>query len=173
LEIVVGVESAATLINGLVDHDAERVLQSVTERLVQSVGDLAADNEEEAREIIASTISRFRDEPVSADDVAPPAAEPADLVRATLDLLAHDPETAHMVRDAIAGLPEVTQMVIDPVTIGVVLAGVVAFLQTRFTLKVRKSGGKVNVEFSISKEAASEDTIKRVLKAVGGIVAKD
>ncbi len=54
-------------------------------------------------------------------------------------------------------------MVVDPITIGVVLAVVVAFLQTKFSLKVRKVGGKVDVEFSVSKDATSEDTIKRVI----------
>ena len=161
-------ESVAGLVSDLSDHDAERVLQSVTEQLVQHVGDLAADNEEEAREIIAAAATWYGNSPLSADDVAPAVAQPTGLVRATLDLLARDPATADLVRAAAVDLPEETQMVVDPITIGVVLAVLVAFLQTKFSLRVRKTGGKVDVEFSISKDAASEDTINQVISAVGG-----
>jgi hypothetical protein len=161
-------ESAASLVSKLSDHDAERVLQSVTERLVQQAGDLAADNEEEAREIIAAAVSRYGAGPLSADDVAPAVAPPASLARATLALLARDPGTAGLVRDTVADLPEETQMVVDPVTIAVVLAGLVAFLQTKFSLKVRRVDGKLDVEFTLSKEAASDETIKEVITAVGG-----
>jgi hypothetical protein len=159
--------STAHLVSELSDHDAERVLQLVGERLVQGVGELAADNEEDAREIIAASVTRYGSQPLSADDVAPAAVQPISLVQATLTLLADDPATEGVVRGAIADLPEETQMVVDPITIAVVLVGLVAFLQTKFSLKVRRKAGKVDVDFSISKDAASQETIKQVVSAVG------
>ena len=138
--------STAHLVSELSDHDAERVLQLVGERLVQEVSELAADNEEDAREIIAASVTRYGSQPLSADDVAPAAVQPISLVQATLALLADDPATEGMVRGAIADLPEETQMVVDPITIAVVLVGLVAFLQTKFSLKVRRKAGKVNIE---------------------------
>lgn len=70
-----------------------------------------------------------------------------------------------------ADMPEETQMVVDPITVAVVLVGLVAFLQTKFRLKVRRVGGKTDIEFAISKDAASDETIKEVLTAVGGVAS--
>jgi hypothetical protein len=159
--------STAHLISELSDHDIERVLQLVAERLVQEVGELAADNEEDAREIIAASVSRYGGRSLSADDVAPAAVEPISLVQATLTLLADDPATDGLVRGAIADLSEETQMVVDPITVAVVLVGLVAFLQTKFSLRVRRKAGQVDVDVSISKDSASPETIKQVITAVG------
>jgi hypothetical protein len=164
-------ESAAGLVGELSDHDAERLLESVTERLIGQAGELAAENEEEAREIIAAAVSRYGAGPLSADDVAPAVARPTSLVRATLELLARDPGTSGLVRDAVKGMPEETQMVVDPITVAVVLAGLVAFLQTKFSLKVRRVGGKTDIELTISKDAASDETIKEVLTTVGEVAS--
>jgi hypothetical protein len=141
----------------------------VLDRLLSGVGELEVDDEESARELVAAFVTR-PDEPVAANDVVRPSEALDVYVRATLALLAEDAETAPVVDDVLAQLPADTQMFADPITAALVLGVLVAFLQTKLDVKVRRKNGKVDFEFTLAKEAASDETVAKVVDAVRGVV---
>jgi hypothetical protein len=87
------------------------------------------------------------------------AASEGDLARAALDLLAQDPafaEPIQIMTGAAAGAPAGSQRYIDPATIALTTAALLA-LQTRVKFK-RDHSGKWSIE--IEKKSASDGAIK-------------
>jgi hypothetical protein len=152
----------------LSDDECDVLLRELLEALMQEAPELVADSEEAAREVVASFVSRTG-QPVGSDEVLPPTTEVATHVRATLRLLAEDPDTARLVEDTLARLPESTQMFVDPITAAVVLGVLVAFLQTKFSVKVSQKDGRTEFEASIAKDATSDQTVEKVIDAVRAV----
>lgn len=149
------------------DHQSERLLQEVLDQLLSQVSTLQVDNEESARELVASFLSQHGI-PVHPDEILRPVAGLETYIRGTLSMLAQDPQTAGVVESALEDLPEETQMFADPVTAAVVLGVLVAFLQTKFDLRIRRKDGRVDFEFALSKKATSDKTVGKVVEAVRG-----
>ncbi|WP_328993942.1 hypothetical protein OG394_06165 [Kribbella sp. NBC_01245] len=159
----------ADRVGALSNQDSERLLQAVMDRLLADTAPLEVDDEESARELVAAFVTR-PDEPVAPDDVIRPSVDVDTYVRAALTLLVEDSETAPVVEESLTRLPDETQMFADPVTAALVLGVLVAFLQTKFDVKVSRKDGKVDFDFSVGKEAASDETVAKVVDAVRGVV---
>ena len=153
----------------LSDDECDVLLGELLEVLMQETRELVVDSEEAAREVLASFVSR-NGQPVGPDEVLPPTTELGTYVRATLRLLAEDPDTSRLVEDTLERLPKSTQMFADPITAAVVLGALVAFLQTKFSVKVSHKDGRTELEASVSKNATSDETIGKVVDAVRATV---
>ena len=153
-------ENLVAVIAALDDPTSERLLQAVLEAMLQSGESLLAGDEHDARELVAATVALYPDE------VVPTTEDPVEAVRRALLLVAADPTTAPLVSATLDALPDETQMFADPVTAAIVLAVLVAFLQTKFDLKVSRKSGKVDVELKVSKQSTSDETVAKVLDAV-------
>ncbi len=158
-------------IQALSAQDSDRLLQAVFDRLLAQVGTLEIDDEEAARELLASFLTQPTRQ-VSAVEVARPSI-PADVyVRHTLDMLVGDAQTAPIVAEELDQLPPESQMFADPVTAALVLGVLIAFLQTKFDVAVSRKDGKLDFSFSASKAAASDEVIAQVVAEVGGVVIR-
>jgi hypothetical protein len=156
-------------VSELDEATAERLLQAALERLVDDGIELAVENEEDARELVAAILTQHASQAesvVRADDVVPPTAPVEKYVRSVLLMLAQDPQTAARVASSLNTLPEETQMVVEPVTAALVLGALVAFLQTKFDVHIRRKDGKTDFSFSLSKKPASDETVGDVLDVV-------
>jgi hypothetical protein len=130
------------------DSSSIQILKTIAQaRLSDEQPDLAP-----TPDLRASLAAVFGDPPQA-------AASEGDLARAALDLLAQDPAFAEpiqiMTRNA-AGVPAASQRYLDPATIAVTTAALLA-LQTRVKFK-RDHTGKWAIE--IEKKSASDGTIK-------------
>lgn len=163
-------DSKLARVASLSEYEAELVLQTALDKMLEAVPDPAADSEDGAREIIASAVSdHSSSESVQPQDVVPYAADPAKYVGNMLLLLANDPETSGFVADAISELDkedENEQLFVEPITAALILTTVVVFLQTKFTLDVDRKNGTTNVKMSISKDATGDDLISKVIASV-------
>jgi hypothetical protein len=156
-------------IANLSDDECDVLVRELLEALMQEAPELVADSEEAAREVVASFVSRTG-QPVGSDEVLPPTTALDTYVRATLRLLAEDPDTAGLVEDTLDRLPESTQMFADPITAAVVLGVLVAFLQTKFSVKISHKDGRTEFEAAVAKDATSDETIEKVIDAVRAAV---
>jgi hypothetical protein len=168
LEILaVNIDQIATLS----DHQCERLLQEVFEKLLEDGVELPVDDEESARELLAAFVSQHSD-PVHSDDVLRPAVGLDVYVRDVLALLAEDCETGAVVREALDDLPEETQMFAEPITAAIVLGVLVAFLQTKINFKISRRNGKTDFEFSLAKKASSDRLVGKVVDAVRNVTVR-
>lgn len=156
---------SADQITTLSGHQRERLLQEVLEKLLDSGIELPVDDEESARELLAAFL-RLEGDSVHSDDVLRPSVALETYVRDVLDLLANDDETAPVVRESLNELPEETQMFVDPITAAVVLGGLVAFLQTRFDIRISHKDGKTEFEFVLRKKPTSDRLVTRLIEAI-------
>lgn len=162
---------SAEQIARLSDHQRERLLQEVLERLLDSGIELPVDDEESARELLAAFLSQ-EGGAVHSDDVLRPSVPLETYVRDVLALLADDEETAGVVSEAVDELPEETQMFVDPITAAVVLGALVAFLQTKVDFKISRKDGKTEFEFAVAKKATSDRLVTRVIEAVKNVTVQ-
>lgn len=162
---------SADQIATLSDHQRERLLQEVLEKLLDNGIELPVDDEESARELLAAFLSQ-EGGPVHSDDVLRPSVALETYIRDVLDLLANDDETAPVVREALDELPEETQMFVDPITAAVVLGALVAFLQTKVDFKISRKDGKTEFEFAVAKKATSDRLISRVIEAIRNVTVQ-
>jgi hypothetical protein len=144
---------------------AERLLQATLDHQLASGTELGINDEEDARELVAAFVSQH-DADVRADDVVPPA-EPVDsYVERVLAMIAEDPDTADAVATSLETLPDETQMVVEPVTAALVLAAIVAFLQTKFEVRINRKDGKTEFSFSAAKKPTSSKTLGEIADVV-------
>lgn len=158
--------AVAERIAALDEHDRERLLTAVTAALAAHVGELAVADERDARELIAAC-AEHAGLALAPAAIAPPEADPYVVGQAALAMLAEDEETAPLVASTLDALGDESQMVADPITIAVALTAIVAFLQTKLTLHVRRSkDGKVLVDLDVSKDPTSAELIGKVIAGV-------
>ena len=162
---------SADQITTLSEHQRERLLQEVLEKLLDNGIELPVDDEESARELLAAFLSQ-QGGPVHSDDVLRPSVALETYVRDVLDLLANDDETTPVVREALDELPEETQMFVDPITAAVVLGALVAFLQTKVDLKISRKDGKTEFEFAVRKKPTSDRLVSRVIEAIRNVTVR-
>jgi hypothetical protein len=160
--------SLRSRVEALSEHEAERLLQAVMDRLMDRTGDLVVSDEDTARELVAAFVSGPGDQ-VHSDAVVRPMVELNTYVRGTLLLLADDSSTAPDVESALADLQDETQMFADPVTAAVVLGALVAFLQTKVHASVVRKDGRIQFEFGVTKNATSNEAIVSVVEAVKAV----
>lgn len=158
-------------LSALSDHEEEHLLHAVMDRLLEQTPDLHADTEESARELIAAFLTHHGAH-TTPDDIVRPSTDLNTHIHATLTLLADDPTTTDLVRDTLDTLPEDTQMFADPVTAAVILGALVAFLQTRFDLRIARKAGKTEFSFTLAKKAATDRTVAKVVEAVQNAAVK-
>jgi hypothetical protein len=148
----------------LSDHQSELLLQEVFDQMLADVGTLCVDDEESAYELLAAFISQRQE--CLPEQVLRPSTDTITYVRRTLGMLAEDPLSRSIIESRLRQLPDEEQMFADPVTAALVLAALVAFLQTKFDISITRKGGEVDFHFGLSKDAASDDVIEKVVTAV-------
>lgn len=162
---------SADQIAALSDHQRERLLQEVLEKLLDNGIELPVDDEESARELLAAFLSQ-EGGTVHSDDVLRPSVALETYVRDALTLLDADPETSGVVQEALDELPDETQMFVDPITAAVVLGALVAFLQTKVDLKISRKDGKTEFEFAVAKKATSDRLVTKVIEAIKNVTVR-
>ena len=124
--------------------------------------------EDEARIVVAQLIEQFGDHgPVDPALVLANREASAAAGRRILELMLDDPEVAPSVQALIDNPPEDEQMTVElAIGTAIVLGLLVKWLQTKFSLHIRRHDGKTDVDFSISADATPTDVIKDVTKSV-------
>jgi len=120
----------------LSDHQSELLLQEVLDQMLTGVGTLCVEDEESVRELVAAFISQRQE--CLQEEVLRTSADTITYVRRTFGMLAEDPLSRGLIESRLGQLPDEEQMFADPVTAALVLAALVAFLQTKFDISISR-----------------------------------
>lgn len=100
------------------------------------------------------------------------AADEADAT--ALRLLRHlleDPDTSEVTREVVADPPKDTQLSVDAVPTGaVVLAALVAWLQTKVDLRIRRRHGTTEFDFHLTNKTAGTGALREVASMVAELL---
>jgi hypothetical protein len=97
--------------------------------------------------------------------------EASAVARRVLQHLLEDPDTAGPTRDVVADPPKDTQLSVDSVVVGaVVLAALVAWLQTKVDLRIRRRHGTTEFDFHLTNKATGTGTLRRVASVVAALL---
>ncbi|CCK32530.1 putative membrane protein [Streptomyces davaonensis JCM 4913] len=154
-------------------------LQEITEDLAAQHG-LAAENDDEALQIVEALLTHA-DAPGSAAWLLDDEGLALDTGRRLLDALAEDPGTRSLAEPLLAEPPVDDQLAVVEVSAGVVvLVALVAFLQTKVSVKMERKTSKGKVSFELTKEATKGSTLmqladlyQRILGQGGGTTPTD
>lgn len=136
-------------------------LQEITEDLAAEHG-LEAENDEEALHIVEALLAHA-DTPGTAAWLLDDEAKALDAGRRLLDALAEDPGTRPLAEPLLAEPPVDDQLAVVEVSAGVVvLVALVAFLQTKVSVKMERKTSKGKVSFELTKEAAKGSTLMQL-----------
>ncbi|MFE7856328.1 hypothetical protein [Streptomyces sp. NPDC057403] len=133
-------------------------LQEITEDL-GAHHDLVSENDEEALAII-DTLLAHADTPASAAWLLDDEARALTAGLRLLAALAADPQTRPLAEPLLADPPIDDQLAVVEVSAGlVVLVALVAFLQTKVSLKMNRKTSKGEISFELTKEPVEASTL--------------
>ena len=96
----------------------------------------------------------------------------ADAARQALEMALADPATSELARDLVEDPPHDDQMGVEVLAEHIPVAlFVLSFLQTKFHVRISRSGGKTDVEFEIGKDALSPAAMEKVISIAEAVVA--
>ncbi|WP_406477829.1 hypothetical protein [Streptomyces sp. NBC_01615] len=145
---------------GLSDQSLVRSLQEFTEDQGE-VGAAGIDDRELATAAIDAVLSHVT--ALGIDSLLASEEQAITVGRNLLDGLASDPDTADTVGSILDDPPVDNRMVTDSLIVSAaVLGAIVAWLQTKFDLKVHRKNGKTEVSLEIEKKPASDSLIKQL-----------
>ncbi|WAZ19462.1 hypothetical protein STRCI_000517 [Streptomyces cinnabarinus] len=154
-------------------------LQEITEDLAAEQA-LEAENDEEALQIVEALLAHAGSPAAaSAAGLLDDEGQALDAGRRLLDALAEDPGTRPLAEPLLAEPPVDDQLAVVEVSAGVVvLVALVAFLQTKVSVKMERKTSKGKVSFELTKEATKGSTLmqladlyQRILGQGGGTPA--
>jgi hypothetical protein len=123
----------------------------------------------EGAELLQAFLAAARDEQISADP--PRSGDTEALAQEAMRVALVEAETHDLAEDLLADPPGDDQMSIDQIDQHIAaLAFLVAFLQTKITVRVSRAGGKTTFDFNISKQAASNAVVAKVLSLAAGLL---
>ena len=104
---------------------------------------------------------------------AAPSGSPnlADAARQALEIALADPATSDLARDFLDDPPQDDQMGVEAlaeyVPVGLF---VLSFLQTKFNIRIARSGGKTDVSIEVGKDALSPAAMEKVVSIAEAVV---
>ena len=157
--------SSNQALSDLSDPEIARVLQHLAGELLPPDSTLNPVGDPEAgtavlRELLAQT---------GGADIAP--INPSALSRAAAEIALADKSTREPAEDLIADPPQIDQM--GAVNIGehaAVLYFLIAFLQTHFSVRVSRAGGKTEASVEVGKDALPPELLAKVLSVARALV---
>lgn len=153
-------------IAGLDERSLILALQEVTEDVTArtSRGGQPTDADE-ARALLAALIQVSGHNDVRADELL--EADQYAAARRVLMALAEDPATADTARAVLAEPPSDTRLGTELAVPAIaVLAGVIAWLQTKLDIQIKRKDGRTEFQFRVAKEAASDKVLKELAATV-------
>ncbi|MFI6494527.1 hypothetical protein [Streptomyces sp. NPDC050564] len=156
----------ATQFAGLDESSLILALQEVTEELTTgSEPEALPMDSDEAWALLAAVLQAGGHSGTEAGELDEAGQYAA--ARRVLAALAEDPATADATRAVVAEPPSDTRLGAELAVPAVaVLAGVVAWLQTKVDVRIKRKDGKTEFEFRVVKEAASAGVLKELAAAV-------
>ncbi|MEU8976599.1 hypothetical protein AB0D11_46980 [Streptomyces monashensis] len=156
----------------LTDREVVLVLQELTEELTTGA---AADemplDQEEALLLLDALRSGRPDSESQAAPALPEGAAACAAARRLLAVLAEEPAGADFAAELLADPPNDSRLGGELALPGVVvLAGTVAWLQTKVDIRFKRSGGKTEFEFRLGKEAADGSTLRELAATVARLL---
>jgi hypothetical protein len=145
-------------------------LQEITEDLAAHHG-LVSENNEEALAII-DTLLAHADAPSSAAWLLDDDARALTAGLRLLAALANDPQTRPLADPLLADPPVDDQLAVVEVSAGlIVLVALVAFLQTKVSLKVKRKTSRIEISFELAKEPTKASTLVQLANLFQGILS--
>ncbi|MER6134485.1 hypothetical protein [Streptomyces sp. NPDC001815] len=87
--------------------------------------------------------------------------------RLLLVYIAEDPDTAEQAEAVLSDPPSDEQMSVESAAAAVVvLGGLIAWLQTKVDIKIKRTGGKTDFDFRLTKSAASPGVLRDVVAII-------
>src|SRR5215472_3248191 len=96
---------------------------------------------------------------------------PQVLAQESVKLALGETDTHDLAEDLLADPPSDDQMGIEQIGQHIATLGfLVAFLQTKIAVHVSRAGGKTTFDFNLSKQAASNTVLAKMLSLIGGLL---
>jgi hypothetical protein len=119
--------------------------------------------ENEARLVIATLLAETRVAKTEPGDLLPTELDALTAARRALAAASADLDAKEATAELLAEPPTDEQMAVEAALTSVaVLALLISWLQTKVELRVRRKGGKTEVDFTISKQAANAQTLRAI-----------
>ncbi|WP_329124767.1 hypothetical protein [Streptomyces sp. NBC_01353] len=128
-------------------------------------------SEAEARQVICSLLTQTHVSSTAPEALLP--TEPAALAaaRRALSALGDDADTREMTAQLLAEPPEDEQMSVEAALASTsVLVLLITWLQTKVELRIRRKGGKTEVDFTIGKQAADARTLREIAMGMRSVL---
>lgn len=156
----------AAAVAGLDERSLILALQEVTEDLTAgALPDAQPMDGDEARALLTALLQAGGHSDTEATELDEAGQYAA--ARRVLAALMEDPVTADTARAVMVEPPSDTRLGAElAVPAVVVLAGVVAWLQTKVDVRIQRKDGKTEFDFRVVKEAASSGVLKELAVAV-------
>ncbi|MGW7527935.1 hypothetical protein [Streptomyces sp. NPDC054783] len=156
----------------LTDREVVLVLQELTEELTAGAAADAMPMDQEEAVLLLDAVRRARPE-AEADAVPalPEGAAACAAARRLLAVLAEEPTCADFAAELLAEPPNDSRLGGELAVPGVVvLAGTVAWLQTKVDIRFKRGGGKTEFEFRLGKEAADGSTLRELAAVIARLL---
>uniref|UniRef100_UPI003F49707A hypothetical protein n=1 Tax=Nonomuraea sp. CA-252377 TaxID=3240003 RepID=UPI003F49707A len=132
---------------------------------------LVVRSEAEARQVICSLLTRAHVADSAPDDLLPTESAALAAGRRALSALGDDAGTREMTARLLAEPPEDEQMSVEAALASAsVLVLLITWLQTKVELRIRRKGGKTEVDFMIGKQAADSRTLREIAGPMRGVL---
>ncbi|MEU2925804.1 hypothetical protein ABZ636_12265 [Streptomyces sp. NPDC007251] len=156
----------------LTDRQVILILQEMTEELTAgaAVDTMPLDPEEALLLLDALRGTRPEAQP-DAPPAVPEGAAACAAARRLLAVLADEPAWADLATELLADPPDDSRLGGELAVPGVVvLAGTVAWLQTKVDIRFKRGGGKTEFEFRLGKEAADGSTLRELAAVIARLL---
>ncbi|MFI8263777.1 MULTISPECIES: hypothetical protein [unclassified Streptomyces] len=161
--------SAARTVVHLSDRSVLLSLQEIAEDIGTDDTSRAPLDTDEAESLLAALLRAGGQPPVAVSGL--PEQRLLDVARALLTRIAEDPATAEPARAVLADPPADEQMSVESaVTAAVVLATMVAWLQTKVDIRIKRKEGKSEFEFRLSKPSSSTPLLRELSELVARLL---
>ncbi|MFD4508740.1 hypothetical protein [Streptomyces sp. NPDC058457] len=128
-------------------------------------------SEAEARHVLSSLLAQADIPNASPDDLLPSQDVALAAARRALVALNDDAITHTLTAGLLAEPPEDEQMSVEAALAATaVLALLITWLQTKVVLRIRRKGGKTEVDFTIDKQATDGQTLREIATALGAVL---
>ncbi|PJM91453.1 hypothetical protein [Streptomyces sp. CB01373] len=161
--------SAAHTVGLLSDRSVLLSLQEIAEDIGTADTGRAPLDMDEAESLLAALLTAGGQPPVAVSGL--PEERLLSVARGLLARIAADPDTAGPAGVVLADPPADEQMSVESaVTAAVVLGSLVAWLQTKVDIRIKRKEGKSEFEFRLSKPSASTPLLRELSEAVARLL---